>query len=201
MNENKLIYVSLGTFFNGSFQVFEKILAAFRIFDEHMPSAKSPRLQAKNLYVVIACGPEVYQIFQNKIQRENYVLPGNVFLLKTAPQIDILKRAHLFISHCGMNSTSEAIYYGVPIVGLPILADQPRVAYRILDELGFGVRLSAFDLAPNILRDTIVKVLSDKSYTERILRYTRISRKYNGVKNSANYAIEFLRENAKKTHQ
>jgi UDP:flavonoid glycosyltransferase YjiC (YdhE family) len=91
-----------------------------------------------------------------------------------------------------MNSTSEAIYWGVPIVGIPILVDQPRVAYRILDELGFGIRLSVHNLTIKSIQDAVFTVLNEKSYSERILRYSKISRKYDGVKNSTNYCIEFI---------
>jgi len=97
-----------------------------------------------------------------------------------------------------MNSTSEAIYWGVPIVGIPILVDQPRVAYRVLDELGFGIRLSVQNLTAHSIRDAVYRVLKEKSYTERILRYSKISRKYDGVKNSANYSIEYIETYLKK---
>jgi UDP:flavonoid glycosyltransferase YjiC (YdhE family) len=46
------------------------------------------------------------------IDGNRYALPKNIELVKTAPQIEILKRASLFLTHCGMNSTSETIYYG-----------------------------------------------------------------------------------------
>ena len=46
------------------------------------------------------------------ITRNEYSLPDNIILVKTAPQTEILKRASLFINHSGMNSASEAIHYG-----------------------------------------------------------------------------------------
>jgi hypothetical protein len=202
LHEKKLllVYVSLGTFFNQSFHIYEKILNAFRILDEYNLEDKSqfPKLLSKKIHVVVSCGSEVFNIFQDKLKLNQYSLPENVLLLKSAPQISILKRADLFISHCGMNSSSEAIYYGCPIVGIPILADQPRVAYRILDELGFGIRLRLQDLTAHLIRDAIHNVLTDKAYKERIIRYSRISRKYDGVKNSANYAIELIESNKTK---
>ena len=41
-------------------------------------------------------------------------------LVERAPQIELLKRAYLFISHNGMNSTSESIHFGVPMLFIPM---------------------------------------------------------------------------------
>ena len=49
------------------------------------------------------------------------------------------------MTHCGLNSINEATYHGVPLIGLPLFADQDMSAYRIhAQEL--GVRLEARDL-------------------------------------------------------
>ena len=197
LNNKKLVYVSLGTLFNGSFPVFDRILKAFQNLEE---IEQDSQLALRNVFVIVSCGFDVYKMFQEKIHNNEYYLPENVLLLKNAPQIEILKRADLFISHCGMNSTSEAIHYGVPIVGIPILADQPRVAYRVLDELGFGIRLSVYNLEPNMIRNAVYRVLNDKVYFERILRYSKISRKYDGTKNSVLYAIEHIESRNKKNN-
>lgn len=49
-------------------------------------------------------------------------LPRNVKLIKWAPQQDLLghKDIKLFITHCGGGSTEEAIYHGVPLIGIPV---------------------------------------------------------------------------------
>ena len=84
-----------------------------------------------------------------------------------------------------MNSISEAIHFGVPLVCLPIDYDQPGVAYRVSDELGFGVRLSKETCNAESIWQAVKLVLDDKRYKERITRFSRVSRRYNGCLNSA----------------
>ncbi|KAJ8951903.1 hypothetical protein NQ318_019882 [Aromia moschata] len=56
----------------------------------------------------------------------NVTLPKNVIVRKWLPQNDILghRNTKLFISHCGALGTYEAVYHGVPMVGMPFFADQ-----------------------------------------------------------------------------
>ena len=94
-------------------------------------------------------------------------LPKEILIVKSTPQIEILKRSSLFITHSGMNSTSEAVHFGVPMICLPNQVDQPVVVYRISDELGLGIRLFTPSFSPNQLKDAINKVLNDTSFRKR----------------------------------
>ena len=105
------------------------------------------------------------------------------------------KRASLFLTHAGMNSVSEAIHFGVPLVCIPIDFDQPGVAYRVSDELGFGIRLNKLTCNADIIKNAVNLVLEDISYRERIIRFSRISRRYDGSKESAKLINGFLRQN------
>ena len=67
-------------------------------------------------------------------------LPGNVLVRRFVPQLEVLDRAALFVTHGGMNSVNEAMYAGVPMLVLPQGADQPMVARRVV-ELGAGLSL------------------------------------------------------------
>ncbi|MCB2295604.1 hypothetical protein LGK95_19175 [Clostridium algoriphilum] len=49
------------------------------------------------------------------------------------PQVAVLEHTDLFINHCGMNSANEAMYYGIPVIGIPQRGDQPIVANRMRD--------------------------------------------------------------------
>lgn len=96
-------------------------------------------------------------------------LPSNVKIQSWMPQNDILghKNTKLFITHCGLLSTQEALWYGIPVLGFPIFADQPQNAFR-LKELGVSETLSIFDFTENQLYETIKKMLEDLKYREKI---------------------------------
>nr|QNH67995.1 UDP-glucuronosyltransferase-like protein 6 [Brachionus plicatilis] len=177
----KLVYVSLGTVFYNNTFVFDTIIEAFR------------KIENKKLRVVMSVGKENMKLYEENAEKNGFIVPENVVLVDFAPQIDLLKRAHLFITHCGMNSTSEAIHYGVPMIGIPIKADQPRVAYRICDELKLGIRFDPLKLNRKNLSDAIVRVLNDNSYLCRMLEYSKKSHKYDGIKNSVCMINDFLK--------
>ena len=91
-----------------------------------------------------------------------------------------------------MNSVLETIKYGVPVIGLPLNADQPINAIRICDELKFGVRLDPDSFTPNQLNDSIDQVLNDEKFKDNIERMSKISAKYNGAVEGAKIIIDNL---------
>ncbi len=70
-----------------------------------------------------------------------------------------------FISHCGMNSINEALYWGKPILGLPLFGDQHYNAARIVD-LGAGLKLDKQHFDSDEVRRKIIEIFSNTSYTE-----------------------------------
>lgn len=83
-------------------------------------------------------------------------LPANVHLVKWAPQQGILAHPNLriFITHGGQLSTAEAIHFGVPVIGIPVLGDQ-YVNMRSTVDKGFGIGV---DLTENIASDLIIAI-------------------------------------------
>jgi UDP:flavonoid glycosyltransferase YjiC (YdhE family) len=78
-------------------------------------------------------------------------------------QMEVLCRASLFITHCGMNSASEGLYMGVPELLFPITGEQEAVARRVA-EMGAGRRLTKGAAAsPAKLRSAICAALADES--------------------------------------
>ncbi|KAJ8711858.1 hypothetical protein PYW08_008812 [Mythimna loreyi] len=95
-------------------------------------------------------------------------VPANVHLLKWAPQTSILAHPNLklFITHGGQLSTAEAIHYGVPLVGMPVMADQ-ILNMKTMAAKGFGIYITLAEDMYSDLDTAIRKVLDDKTYAEK----------------------------------
>ena len=162
-------------------------------FDKE-PKKTASRVNATDLDVVISTGPVCFDILVTRIQNKSFALPANVLLLSFAPQIEILQRAALFVTHMGMNSASEAIHYGVPVIGIPITFDQPLVAIRMCDELNFGKRFDYVKFRPKELRSAIHEIFRNSVYLENVIKYAKLSRENNGVLNAAGLIINYINE-------
>lgn len=191
--KSKLVYASLGTVFNNNLFIFDIIIDSIRILNRNATNLNETK-------VLISVGKEGYVKYQNRIRNENFELPQNVILMPKVPQIDVLERASLFITHCGMNSMSEAIHYGVPVICLPIIGDQPLIAYRAVEELKLGRRFNPLELKAEVLKNAIQDVLINNSYLDRMLSFSETSRKYNANSTSANLVVEFLKKSEKKSN-
>ena len=140
-----LIYASLGTIVNGINYVHEAIIAA---------AEKLPEVQ-----LVFAVGKNVNLASLGTI-------PSNTIIVRAAPQIELLKRASLCVTHAGLNTTLEALGLGVPLVAIPFGYDQPGNAARIAyHRVGEFMRLE--DFTASGLLALICKVLNNPSYREK----------------------------------
>jgi UDP:flavonoid glycosyltransferase YjiC (YdhE family) len=189
----KLIYVSLGTVFfsrtSNNLLAFEKILDAIKIF-EFNESYSGIRLT--HLRVVVSLGTVAYKQFMYRLSKGWYELPKNVLLVPSAPQIELLRRASLFITHAGMNSASEAIHYAVPVICVPMQLDQPIVAKRLTRDLRIGIYFDHAELFPGEIYEAIDEILREGKYLRRCIELAKISRQYNGSVNSAEIISNLL---------
>jgi MGT family glycosyltransferase len=96
-------------------------------------------------------------------------LPGDAVVVKFAPQIDVLKRASLCITHAGLNTALESLAQGVPMVAIPITNDQPAVGARIA---WTGARrvVPLKKLKEGALRAAVSSVLTDGTYRKSAQR-------------------------------
>ena len=89
--------------------------------------------------------------------------PSNVRLEPEVPQQRLLNTAEVFVTHAGYSSVREALTAGVPMVGLPLFADQPRNAARV-EELKAGASVDVKALTAESLAERIQHVLDAKTY-------------------------------------
>ena len=118
-------------------------------------------------------------------------LPENIQVYESVDQMAVLSIADAFITHCGMNSASEGLYYGVPLVLFPQTPEQNAVARRT-EELGAGVRLKS--IAEEDILDALTKVIKDPRYREAAERVSDSFKSCGGAKE----AKEFLEQISKK---
>jgi UDP-glucoronosyl and UDP-glucosyl transferase len=79
-------------------------------------------------------------------------VPSNAIVVNNAPQLELLKKASMCITHAGFNTLLEALTQGVPQIAIPVTNDQPGVAARITDKDGLRpIRASAIGRSPEIL--------------------------------------------------
>lgn len=90
-------------------------------------------------------------------------LPPHIQVYDSVDQMAVLDIADVFITHCGMNSASEGLYFEVPLVLVPQTPEQGAVAIRT-EELGAGIRLT--DTQPDSIRKAVEQLLNDPGYKE-----------------------------------
>ena len=165
-----LVYASMGTILNGQVDVFRTIATAV---------AKN-----KNLQLVLSIGD---QIDPKRIGP----VPNNAIVVKRAPQLELLKRATVCITHAGLNTVLESLAQGVPLLAIPITYDQPGVAARIAHKRT-GVVTSLDKLTADHLAPHLNEVLTDPTYRENALKMQRAIAEANGLSVAADLIEESL---------
>ena len=94
-------------------------------------------------------------------------LPANIQVHESVDQMAVLSVSDAFITHCGMNSASEGLYFRVPLVLFPQTPEQGAVAART-EELGAGIRLRSISEADVL--DALKQVLYEPKYKENAAR-------------------------------
>ncbi len=142
-----LVYVSLGTLFNANAAFFCHCVTAFR--DEPVR-------------VVMSIGSRVPATALGE-------LPANITVAPVVPQLEVLQRASAFVTHGGMNSVSESLGLGVPMVMVPQMGEQELVSRRV-EQLGAGVYLANADVSPERLRQGVRWLLAESRFREQAAR-------------------------------
>jgi zeaxanthin glucosyltransferase len=164
-----LIYASLGTVQNQLLGTFQTIAEACQDLDAQL---------------VIALGG-------GSTPESLPALPGSPLVVGFAPQLELLQRATLTITHAGMNTTLESLSNGVPMVAIPIANDQPGVAARIA-WTGTGAVVPLKRLNVSKLRSVLKQVLTEDSYKKNALRLQAAIKRAGGVKKAADIVEQVL---------
>ena len=136
------VYVTLGTVFNmESGDLFQRVLAGLRELPIELAVTVGRDIDPAEL------GPQ----------------PVNVHIERYVRQATLLPHCHLVLSHGGSGSVLGALTHGLPMVLLPLGADQPLNAARC-ETLGVARVLDAVGATPLMVREAVSRVLDDSAY-------------------------------------
>lgn len=149
---DKLVYISMGTV-NQNREFYRNCIHA---------------LGQTDWQVIISMGtnPEHYD-----------QLPDNIHIYESVDQMAVLSIADAFITHCGMNSSSEGLYFQVPLVLFPQTPEQDAVARRT-EELSAGIRLKS--ISEEDILDALNQVLNNPKYKVGVARVSESFKKCGG---------------------
>ncbi|MCY9548777.1 macrolide family glycosyltransferase [Lysinibacillus xylanilyticus] len=168
IKEKSPIYISLGTVLNQAVDFYKLCIKAFGN-TEHT--------------VVMSIGGQTQLDELGEI-------PEN-FIVKTyVPQTELLKYTKLFITHGGMNSTTEALYNGVPLILIPLSADQPIIAEQVTN-IGAGIPLQMQTLTANQLNEAADQVLNNPSIHKAVANIKESFQKSGGYQKAVDEIFKF----------
>ena len=158
-----IVYASMGTLQNGNADVFRTIATAV---------SKHNRFQ-----LVLSIG--------NVVRPEQIgPLPTNAIVVNNAPQLELLKKASMCITHAGLNTVLEALAQGVPQIAIPVTNDQPGVAARIAHKKT-GKRTPLDGLNTANLSALLNEVFDDPIYRDNSRAIQKAIVKKNGLSGAA----------------
>ena len=105
-------------------------------------------------------------------------LPDNIQIYESVDQMAVLSVADAFITHCGMNSASEGLYFQVPLVLFPQTPEQDAVAKRV-EELGAGVRLKS--ISENDILQALRQIIYEPGYKDNAAKISESFRACGGA--------------------
>lgn len=142
VDDNPLLFISMGTIFNNNEAFFKQCVDAF---------------QDMKLNVLMSVGKD--------IDISSLAIPENFTVMRyyDIPQLQILKKCDAFITHGGMNSTHEGLFNGIPLIIIPQQDEQGYVARQVVKS-GSGICLKASSVTSDLLKETVKKIITDNSY-------------------------------------
>lgn len=163
--EKKIIYCSFGSYYNGP----DNILLGFcdKLFDVIQSN--------KDLILVASVNTYVVQALANKLSQLS-----NAYFFSGVPQLEVLKKATLFITHGGLGSIKEAIHYQVPMLVYPLdpKYDQNGNAFKV-EYYKLGLRGNFKFERKEDLEIKIEKLLKDNIYKTNLAEFKNtVTQKY-----------------------
>ena len=158
--KEKLVYISMGTVNNNMIELYKKCIEALKDTDYQ---------------VIVSVGEETDISLLG-------VLPDHIKVYPKVDQMAVLSQADVFLSHCGMNSVNESLFFGVPLITYPQTSEQGGVATRV-EQVGAGIRLQKTTVSA--IKEAVETILGDAIYKESAQKISKGFKKCSGAVGAA----------------
>jgi len=165
--KRKKIYISLGTVNNKNIKFYKHCIKAFENCD---------------FYIVMSVGKDT-------VIEDLGCIPENFQVRNSVEQIIVLQSTDVFVTHCGMNSVNESLYYGVPMVLYPQHEEQGMVAKRVAD-LKAGIFLKGNN--PKSIKDAVLQVMDNDDYKKNAYKLAEGFKNAGGAKKAADSILKVI---------
>jgi MGT family glycosyltransferase len=169
--DRRIVYASLGTLNNNNVSFYKACIEAFTGRDEYLMITTGDRLAPESLGA----------------------LPNNVAVHRWLPQVEILKRASLFISHGGLNSVHDSLYFGVPMLLVPQQLEQTWNSERVVELCG-GLLLKPKAVSAQTIRDGARMLLNGAGYRDAAKRIGETFRAAGGAPKAADEVEKLIKQ-------
>ena len=166
----KQIYISLGTINNKNNEFYKNCIQAFKDLD---------------IDVVMSVG-------KNTDIKSLGDIPNNFCIKHSVNQIEVLQNSDAFITHCGMNSVNESLYYKVPMVLFPQHSEQRMVCDRVY-ELEAGIILKNNSIED--IKKSTLEVLSNYKYKENAMKLSESFQNSGGAEKASDIILDIIDKN------
>ncbi|XP_075220404.1 UDP-glycosyltransferase UGT5-like [Lycorma delicatula] len=154
--EDGVIYFSLGSNMKGKSVSEEKRTAFFEAFKKF---------------------PKMRVLWKWEADTDLFGRPDNVLTRKWVPQQSVLAhpKMKIFISQIGLQSFQEATYFGIPLLCIPMFADQDFNTMKVVSS-GAGIKVEFNEINNDIIFKSLEQLLKNTSYKENMMRLSLITK-------------------------
>lgn len=192
---DKLLYISMGTVNNDMLPFYEQCIRALAGTDYQVLLSVGNAVDAHKLEELaeslLADNLRTGSLYKGNPQMESLSeeIYADITVYREVDQVGVLKKADVFLTHCGMNSVNESLYFGVPLVMLPQTSEQRGVARRAA-ELGAGILLESAE--PAAVLKAVRRVTQEKAFGENAGKISEGFRKCGGAERAADKILEVI---------
>jgi MGT family glycosyltransferase len=172
--ERPLVYVSLGSLGSADVELMRRLVDVL---------SRTP------YRYIVSTGP----------QHDQYELAENMAGAEFLPQVSVLAHVDAVITHGGNNTTTECMWYGKPMLVLPIFWDQHDNAQRV-HETGYGIRLPTYRFEEDEVAGALARVLGDEPLRRRAASAGERLRTQPGTELAANLIADLAAKRATARH-